>query len=695
MRGFFRSFGVWLEHPSTSLRDWHPLSPAPGIVVGALLQFVAGLWASMVLLAPTRYRGNRVMLLGAALIMSVAIAGLLGTFMVTFGIVDRAALLCLALVMFALLAALSALLGGTELYRPYLASRIRKKPNDSNARRLGRWYAGGTLFLLAALVSLRELISPVTEWDATAYHAELARLWFLQRPSPPLTFGPSLGVELSANYPPLFPASGLVSDVSGGRLSDVVLRLESPMLMVGATLVLFMFVRSHFGRAAAWWSALFFATTPLVVLYASWTTYYALATALGLLAAVLATEALEPSEWPRARWVATGVVLGLAVLTSFYGWFMVVGVGVVLIARRLSWRTRLRDGLVTALPLLVVAGPWLVRNWIDVGDPLYPIGLHFFHPRGLSGPIWQAAQAELRANANSYWTTSWLYQHQLLWLRLHQSFTLLLDRHLVILGTAPLLLLAARPFRRKPASRIIGVFALLILGGELVPGWFFLRALMPATPFLAAGGGIALSRLSAWARLRRSLARRRFANVHVLSVAVLVLTLSVGAVSGAVGLALAVAGPGQSVSTADLPLRANFMALDDALGSNVRTLQLTFGGDVEAWSWLNAHLGRGRLATFDIRTYYLNHPGRIFYLDGREAESLLRISSARGALAFLRAKDIRYVFVPAWAIPPSAARSPAVNLLPLTRFLGGRDFPLAQGFGPSKVYHVGALPQSP
>lgn len=683
LRGFMRSFRVWRQEPTTSLRDWRPHAPAPGEIVAVVLQFVAGIWASVLLLAPTRYRGNRIMLAGFTLIMSVAAAGVLGTCMVTFGVIDRPALLGLALGLFALLSILTACTGRSDLFRPYLLPRARISRAGPWSKRLGRWYAGGTLFVLAVLVSLRDLISPVVDWDATAYHAELARLWFLQRPSPPLTFGPSLGVELSANYPPLFPASGLVSDVASGRLTDVLLRLASPLVMVGAGLVLYVFVRSHFGRVAAWWSALLFGTAPLVVLYGSWTTYYALATALGLLAVVLATESLEQSPRHIARWLVTGVVLGLALLTSFYGWFAVAGVVVVLIARRVPWRTRLRDVVVLAVPAFLVAGPWLIRNWVELGDPVYPITLPLFHARGLSGPLWRAAQSELRTNADNYWRGSWL--------RLHQAFTLILDRHLVILGATPLLLLAARPLRHKPASRIVAVSALIILGAELLPGWFFLRSLLPATPFLAVGGGVALSRLAAWARWRRAMGRRKVESVHALSMAVLLFALFVGLFSLAVSLSLAVAGPGQAQWTTEMPSSSNFMALDQSLGSVSGTLRTTFGKDVLAWHWLNNHLGSGRLATFEIRTYYLDHPGRIFYLDGREAEPLLHINTARGALKFLRARDIRYVFVPAWSDSATAIHDPAFYLLPLDRFLGGQDFPLAARFGKSHVYRVGLV----
>jgi hypothetical protein len=166
-------------------------------------------------------------------------------------------------------------------------------------------------------------------------------------------------------------------------------------------------------------------------------------------------------------------------------------------------------------------------------------------------------------------------------------------------------------------------------------------------------------------------------------------------VSATVAIAIAIAGPGQSTWTTQLPNGTNFAALDQSLGSTSSTLWTVFGGDSEAWAWLNRHLGDHRLATFDIRTYYLNNPGGIFYLDGEEAKPLLRMTSPTVIERFFLSKGVKYIFVPAWTVGDSATRDPAVDLLPVHDYLGGRQFPLVASFAPSpnfplsNVYQVG------
>jgi hypothetical protein len=134
----------------------------------------------------------------------------------------------------------------------------------------------------------------------------------------------------------------------------------------------------------------------------------------------------------------------------------------------------------------------------------------------------------------------------------------------------------------------------------------------------------------------------------------------------------------------------------DDLGSTSKTLNYVFGGDYQSWEWLNAHLGsRGRVATLDNRLYYFNNPRALFYLDGLEAEPLLRLHGASEIVAFLKHQHVRYVFSPAWATQSGDAQQPVVRDLPLSKLLGGPHFPLVAMFAvggynqPDEIFAVG------
>ncbi|EKV32795.1 hypothetical protein C882_1633 [Caenispirillum salinarum AK4] len=106
--------------------------------------------------------------------------------------------------------------------------------------------------------------------------------------------------------------------------------------------------------------------------------------AAGLLAlaflAVLLHHQREANGIPTAVLLLAGALAGLA-----YGFkplhvvpAMVLGVAILVGAASRSGRpvrAMVRDGGLYALGVVVLAGPWLVRNWIELGSPVYPINV--------------------------------------------------------------------------------------------------------------------------------------------------------------------------------------------------------------------------------------------------------------------------------------------------------------------------------
>lgn len=70
-------------------------------------------------------------------------------------------------------------------------------------------------------------------------------------------------------------------------------------------------------------------------------------------------------------WTAAGAALGLAVLTSArVAVFVPLVIMWVALTAGDSWRTRMRQALTAAVPLVVLLGGWTVRNWQVVGAPV-------------------------------------------------------------------------------------------------------------------------------------------------------------------------------------------------------------------------------------------------------------------------------------------------------------------------------------
>ena len=157
---------------------------------------------------------------------------------------------------------------------------------------------------------MRASIEPVTEWDAVIYHVSFARDWIDSLPGLPHAAGPSVGAELSYNYPALFPS---VSVVLAGALHlgvGAVARLVSPLAAITVLAVL-RAVRPS-ALFAGWAAPMFLLGSTFFVAYGQWPTAYMLMTVLIVLAVarLVSERRLTP---------ATALCIGLAAATGLIG----------------------------------------------------------------------------------------------------------------------------------------------------------------------------------------------------------------------------------------------------------------------------------------------------------------------------------------------------------------------------------------
>ena len=184
-----------------------------------------GLLAARLLLRGTRYAPERTLVAGMSITLGICILGYGGMLGVAFGLLSAPALLAFYGVLAAALILLT---------RRARRAAGAADPGDDvvdvtePARPAPRGLKGLTAGLgvvVFVLVMAHSALAPVQEWDAMVYHAESAQLWFQERPSPAIIYGPSVGIEISANYPPLFPAAGAATYTLLDRFDDLYLRI--------------------------------------------------------------------------------------------------------------------------------------------------------------------------------------------------------------------------------------------------------------------------------------------------------------------------------------------------------------------------------------------------------------------------------------------------------------------------------------
>ena len=239
-------------------------------------------------------------------------------------------------------------------------------------------------------------------------------------------------------------------------------------------------------------------------------------------------------------------------------------VGAILVRDRKLWPA-IRYGLLIAMPVV----PWLVKNTLLAGDPVYPLWL--------KSPHWSAEQAALFAQKH-YPVFGWNQLFERAW---QYSFA--------EPGAVPLILLALPlvVFCWRQSDRVRWT-AYLFVGAYA--GWFLLtfrpwRFLMPAIPLAALVGGFALEQQSKW-----------FKSALVLLVTV----------------ALALMGTTVLVDARDpatTPPQLSF--LQHALGESSRTefIRQLGRGVYEPVVWMNEHLPASAKVLYvgEARVYYARH----------------------------------------------------------------------------------------
>ena len=257
------------------------------------------------------------------------------------------------------------------------------------------------LFLLAMLLGA---LLPPTDFDVKEYHLQgpkeffqLGRITFL--PHNVYTSFPFLTEMLS------LLGMGLRGDwYRGALVGKTVLMCFAPL----TALALFAAGRRWFSPSVGWLAAFIYLTTPWtyrisIIAYAEGgLTFYLFAT---LLAAGLAIERLNDGESPIREVLLAGLLAGSAMACKYTGILQVViPIGLVLCGaawwkrpRHSSrWSASLTTAMVFGLGTAITIGPWLAKNTVETGNPVYPLMYSVFGGRDWDSDVnarWHAGHS--------------------------------------------------------------------------------------------------------------------------------------------------------------------------------------------------------------------------------------------------------------------------------------------------------------
>ncbi len=255
--------------------------------------------------------------------------------------------------------------------------------------------AGCTLAPFVVMLILGAM-TPPWDFDVREYHMQGPKEWFQNGR---ITF---LEHNVYTSFPFLSEMLSLAAmvvhgDWRDGAISGKLLLATFPLL---TTLCVFATANRWFGRTAGLVAAIVYLTTPWtfrisIIAYAEGALTFCLIAAV-MTAQLAAHEAARNVRGDAYRlWFITGLLAGSAMAAKYPGVLSVVmpvGLFLLLTTLRLSSpaashdasaetngptsaqiRTAVRCSLLYASAILIAVGPWLAKNAIDSGNPVYPL----------------------------------------------------------------------------------------------------------------------------------------------------------------------------------------------------------------------------------------------------------------------------------------------------------------------------------
>jgi hypothetical protein len=471
------------------------------------------------------------------------------------------------------------------------------------------------IFVIVAIY--QTVAYPTVDWDTLAYGVNYAKIIF-KAGKIPLIAGPSIGLEMSASYPPGVQSLAVYLYTFAGIANDFYFRILQPIFGLATILATYKFAMILTkNRTVA-----IFAIFTLSIMSTFWLlfvleTYLMCLTLMLMLSALFFFKAYKSNDADAKKYEIVGTMFcGFATLTSYIGLFsfgllLLYSINRRLPSKRFSW-------LVLLASILVL--PWYMRNLLLLGNPIFPffgIG-NYLDPLLLSSSM-QHFQNWSNVPFNDLYST-----------------ICKIGASLLFLGIVDLTFIKRKQFFLITPFYLLLV-ALLIMGVH-IPFVRYLIIALPASAVIIAASTRSL--FTAYTLVRRSTA--------------IILILMVLVSSAIV-----------------LPCINSFKPTPTRGDDKWSYIQFFEEGD--AWKWINENTPiDARIATYDIKQYYIERD--IFTLDGNEAVPLYKMDTIEECIDFLEESNVTFVLSVPWASPSDTRMPPAYKWCILTRYLPSGRF---------------------
>lgn len=649
----------WLSLTLNQLREWvlNPIiyykpvevyNPLLGgisffliILVGVFLTF---------LVLPKESHNDKLLFIIISIAMGLGSAGIIAILLIVSNVLNRGLLIFALLSLILILGAL-AYLNGFRIRKSFMQWNF-----DWNIiKNIKQHTTEFTIILILSIFVFfsyyHALMYPVLEWDALIYHAEVARLIY-EHKGMPLIAGPSISLEISSNYPPLFPAIGAFFYIIIDNFDDFYLRLISPIAGLLTILTTYKLGSLIANKRYGLFSSLVLVMFPLFVGYSVYPTYYSLLTLFITLSLLFIIQMLFTGnkQYLILSSIFVGFSLSSSYLALYYLTFFILCIACIVYIKRLS----LRYVLYILTIILLIGSIWYIRNLSLLGDPVYPFGYNIFKGKNIDPELLYYTVIHLKRDSGflncydyfcrliyylAYVISDWQIYPPLLPLFLLGSFLLIVQKkyYNLIVALWPLFFIIILPIR----------------------DWFWTRyiiLILPSVSVIVPKALLHLVNILTLIRVNPSV--KIFVLISILLFPSIIFSI---------------VGSNQFYCSQDKDsciynlIHPGFK--DDVLKKTYK--------DYDCWAWINEHLHKDEMvAAFDPRTYYLKYDRNVFFLDGWDARELYKINDPEDILEYLNQKNVRYIMIINWIEENENGSDPGYFILPLTRYLNSTFFPV-------------------
>jgi Dolichyl-phosphate-mannose-protein mannosyltransferase len=539
------------------------------------------------------------------------------------------------------------------------------------------------------------LLTIIVHWDATVYHAVMAVIMYDSHGIPVIA-GPSIGIEMSANFPPLFSALGAYYYIQIGAIEDMFLRVIAPIMGLLTIVATYKIGDIVAGKKFGVISALFLAITPMFFRYSMYATSYSTLAFFCTVSIMFLLLGITKKE--TRYWVAGGLFYGFALLTSYIAFYLAPFFAAALIGyfawRRGHFGVNLKYALALVLSTLVIASVWYIRNWVLLGDPIYPNAYTIFGGLNIDPLIMETTFNGIRdSGAISLFSGQTTVLEKIFHLSIFRDYFPAFSLF-TFLGIALL------PFQNKK-SWLVSAWP-FIVGAIVLSGltWAFPRHVVFALPGFALLSALpilkALEKCEEYDKRRGYDApstlggiRKRLSHLHASDTLRIALALLLFAAFIFPSLTLSFGGKNSMDNQHDRPTEDYLWLFSHPNGEKWSVIEHIYPEGI-GWKWIDEHLKEGeKVAAVENRIYQIKNSNNsyFFYLDGWEARQLYNITDPAMMLQFLQKENVKYILDVAWARTHGH-----FDILPLTEFLGSVYFPKIVDYsGNPDIYNVGPV----